>query len=408
MKRFYIYLLLILAVVSCGKDKPVTPDPDLESGAEQVTLVYFMGTNLKSYYNVNVSDLKKSVASGSLGSGGRLLYLLPSTYYTATLYELKLVDEECEVVEVEVYSELNTLNSSSMQQVIEDVKTAVGFDEDDMTMNMIFSGHGTGWVLQDHPNMKSMAGESSSSEVSMWEQYVGEYVTRFMGCSVDGYMDIDDIRVGIESSDTKFGYILFDACFMSSIEALYRLRECSDYIVASPSEVMGDGFPYQEVFPYLSTDDGRSYDLQGVCEVYYYHYKTYASSLNSGCVAMCVTSELEALADAMSIMSFDDVDASSLQIYEGLSDHVFYDLGQFVNVAAANDANLDAFNKQFDLAFPEECRLHTDQFYTVYSERMTDINYYSGVTTSDPSIKFREDWALEPWVIDSGRYISVE
>ncbi len=405
MKRFLLYLFLILAVVSCGKDESVTPDPEIKES--QVTLVYFMGTNLKSYYNVNISDLKKSVASGSLGSGGRLLYLLPSTYYTATLYELTNVEGECVEREVEVYPAMNTLNANSLQQVIDDVKSEVAFGEGTV-MNMIMSGHGTGWVLQDYPNMKSMEGGASSSEVSIWEQYVGEYVTRFMGCSSDGYMDIDDVRSGIEASDTKFGYILFDACFMSSIEALYRLRECSDYIVASPSEVMGDGFPYTKVFPYLSTNDGYSYDLQGVCEVYYTHYKTSASSLNSGCVAMCVTGELETLVNTMSYMSFDDVDASSLQVYEGLTDHVFYDLGQFVNVAAANDANLDAFNKQFDLAFPEECRLYTDQFYTVYSGKMTDINYYSGVTTSDPSIKFREDWALEPWVIDSGRYISVE
>ncbi len=397
MKRFFLYLFLILAVASCKREKLITlPDPDAE--ITQTTLVYFMGTNLKRYYNVNISDMKDAVAGGALGSGGRLFYILPSTYYSATLYELVQDGNKCEEVKRGSYA-LNTLSSESITKTLELVKSEIGYRDGEMTMNMIMSGHGTGWVHQEHPYMRSVTGE-----VSMWENYVGDYVTRFMGCSEDGFVDVDDIRSGLEASDVKFGYLLFDACFMSSIESLYRLRNCSDYIVASPCEIMGDGFPYQKVFPYLSTNNGSDYDLQKVCETYYTHYKTSASSLNSGCVAMCVTSELDALADAVSKMNFNDVDASTLQIYEGLSDHVFYDLGQFVNLAATDDAKLAAFNKQFDKAFPEECRLHTDQFYTVYSGRMTDINYYSGVTTSDPSVKFREDWAQEPWVVDSGRY----
>ncbi len=119
---------------------------------------------------------------------------------------------------------------------------------------------------------------------------------------------------------------------------------------------------------------------------------------------MCVTSELEELARIMSYMSFDSVDINELQTYENLTDNVFYDLGQFVNVACVNDPNLDAFNSQFDYAFPESCRLHTDQYYTALANYGAyNINYYSGVTTSDPSVKFRDEWGLEPWAIAAGR-----
>lgn len=402
MKRILLFLLVVFAAVACKKE---SGDVDLgQDGKGQTTLIYFTGTSLKSYFNVNVSDAEIAIASGALGSGGKFLYLLPSSYSSATLYELSKNGDKCESREVKSYTDFNTLNSESVQQVIDDVKLDVGYDENKMQMNLVVSGHGTGWVPQDYPYLKSGSGEESS----MWEKQDGALMTRFMGSSTDGYMDIEELRVGVENSGVKFGYILFDECFMSNIELLYRLRDCCDYIVASPCEIMAAGFPYEYVLPNLFTEDGYNFDLIAVCEAYNFYY-TSVASYKYGCVAMCVTSELEELANIMGNMNFEDVNADTLQTYENLTDNVFYDLGQFVNVACAGDPNLDSFNEQFDKAFPEAGRLHTDQYYTALSNYgPQDIDYYSGVTTSDPSVKFREDWSVEPWTIASGRDISVD
>ena len=45
--------------------------------------------------------------------------------------------------------------------------------------------------------------------------------------------------------------IIFDACFMSSVEALYDLRSVAPYIVAAPAAVMSGGFPYSTMVPLL-------------------------------------------------------------------------------------------------------------------------------------------------------------
>ncbi|MFI3289180.1 MAG: clostripain-related cysteine peptidase [Rikenellaceae bacterium] len=399
MRQFLLYLSLILTFVACDKDTEFI----LEEGQlEQTTLVYFTGTSLKSYFNTNISDAETAVAAGALGRGGRLLYLLPSSYSSATLYELTQVNSACATNVIKTY-ELNTLTATAVTQVIEDVKNYVNYNDEDMSLNLVVSGHGTGWVLQDHPNLRSI-----DSSISIWDKEDGALPTRFMGSSTDGFMDIEVLQQSIEDSNTKFGFILFDECLMSNIELLYRLRDCCDYIVASPSEIMAAGFPYEYVLPYLFTDNGYKFDLVGVCEAYNYYY-TSVASYNYGCVAMCVTDELEPLVDIIADMSFESVDTSTIQTYENLTDNVFYDLGQFVNLACANDSALTAFNEQFDLAFPESCRLHTKQYYTGLSNSgAQDINYYSGVSTSDPSTKFREDWALEPWTIDTGRVNSIE
>ncbi len=416
MKRIFLYLFMVLTVVSCKKEKPVPPTPEplpgyevsdgtFDGSAPQTTLIYFTGTSLYSYFRKNIYDAKAAISSGALGSGGSFYYFLPSSKTSAKLYELYMDGGECVERLVVTYDFLPVMLSISVTQVIEHVKSDIGYAEgDDMNFNLVVSGHGTGWVPQEYPQLKSISTESAS----MWDKQEGALMTRFMGSSSDGFMDIEDLRQGIVGSNTKFGFILFDECFMSNIETLYRLKECSDYIIASPCEVMSDGFPYNYVLPKMFTDDGYNFDTIGVCEAYN-HYYTNIASYKYGCVAMCVTSELENLSNIVSSMNFNLVDNSELQTYENLTDNVFYDLGQLVNIACEDDAMLEEFNARFDCAFPQSARLHTNRYYTaLVGAGVQDINYYSGVTTSDPSIKFREEWVVEPWVVASGRDISVE
>ena len=39
-------------------------------------------------------------------------------------------------------------------------------------------------------------------------------------------------------------YILFDDCYMSSVEVAHALRHVTDYLIGSTSEIMAYGFPY--------------------------------------------------------------------------------------------------------------------------------------------------------------------
>lgn len=67
----------------------------------------------------------------------------------------------------------------------------------------------------------------------------------------------DDLRRGDNGRGIRFEYILFDDCFMSSIEVAYDLRKITRHLIASPCEVMAYGYPYDLVMPYLFTDGGH-------------------------------------------------------------------------------------------------------------------------------------------------------
>ncbi len=380
------------------------PAPSKGDIASQTTLMYFMGTSLKNYFNDNINWAADAVATGAMGDGRLLVFWLTS-YGNGQLFEIyrsSTADESTNLLIKEYEGSSGfSLTEANITEVIADVKEYAPSS----TYNIILSGHGTGWVSQSHPSLKSL---SVVSDFVDWDAMSSEdapIVTRFLGSSSDGYMEISELKSALEQSQTKFGYILFDACFMSNIESLYDLKDLCNYIIGSPCEILGPGFPYTTVLPELFVYGGSSVNYSGVVQAYYDFYSEY--SYPSGCIAVAVTSEFDGLADIIKRInesSPNSVDVYSLQQYERLSNPVFLDLEQYV-LALCSDATLKAeFEAQFDKAFPEEWRLHTNKFYAnigVSSGWMT-INYYSGVSTSAPSSMFRDDWYATQWAIDTG------
>ena len=60
-------------------------------------------------------------------------------------------------------------------------------------------------------------------------------------------------------------YILFDDCYMSSIEVAYELKDVADYLIASTCEVMAYGMPYATMGKHLlGTPDYRA-----ICDDFY-------------------------------------------------------------------------------------------------------------------------------------------
>ena len=48
-----------------------------------------------------------------------------------------------------------------------------------------------------------------------------------------------------------FRFIMFDACFMQSVEVAYELRDCCDYYIGFPAENPGPGAAYDRMFPFI-------------------------------------------------------------------------------------------------------------------------------------------------------------
>lgn len=383
--------MLLPLLTSCGEpqelDYLTKEETNEQRTVEHALLFYFIGTSLDSDFSGNISAVMSAVDKNIPGSRNRIVYFRRSASGGWAVNEI-YYDRELGQAATKVLKSYAQPDLSRMGDYLADMVELVPAE----SYGVVFGGHGSGWL----PKSLGMSWTSTFSLEGQAGVYVAPFgeapredalPTRFMG-ETGSMFDVEEIAAAMEATGVRFEYAIFDNCFMSNIESLYAMRRATDYIVASPCEIMAKGFPYKSVIPCLLGD--KEADLEGVCRAFWDYYMDY--DIRSGCVALTVCSELEALADVYRRLvstQAGQVDVSQLQYYEGLTRHLFYDLGQYAGVMLADEGLKSEFSRQFDRTFPESCRLHTPKFYTAYgnsfADHMVDIGYYSGVTTSEPA-----------------------
>lgn len=176
-------------------------------------------------------------------------------------------------------------------------------------------------------------------------------------------------------------YILFDDCYMSSVEVAYDLRHVTDYLIGSTSEIMAYGFPYALAGEYMLGE----VDYEGICNAFHGFYSTYEYPYGTIGVTCCA--ELDDLADVMrrinSACTFDTSRVDELQRLDGYSPALFFDMGDYVRHLCTDTALLDEFERQLARTVP--WHRHTDYYYSMTNGK-NPIHTFSGITTSDPSI----------------------
>ena len=88
-----------------------------------------------------------------------------------------------------------------------------------------------------------------------------------------------------------------------------------------------------------------------------------------------------------SIYSFDDSRRKQLQNLDGYSPTIFYDFGDYINLMLEQNAAPESMKNEFEMRLNSlvPYKTNTAQFYTA-TRGPLNLNRYSGITTSDPSI----------------------
>ena len=364
----------------------------------QTLLMYFCGTELYHYYKTNLNDVAKALGKNFMPLGRIVAFTQPEAqkgYVVEYRY-----DEETNACRRDTlirYAPLpgHTTDPETMAAILSEMADLAPAER----YGLHLASHAKGWLPASVEGTSLLRRLSATGAGDLWRKAPGAVETRWFGHDRGRYMNITELADAIDATGIHFDYLLFDACFMSSVEALYDLRNSAAYIVASPCEVMGHGFPYDTAIPTLFTEEGAGYDLTALCKSYYDYYAN-TDSYNSGCIAMTVCSELDALADAMHALNAGatkSVDVSALQSYDGMKEHQFYDLENYALELTDDPALAEQFVSRMERCFPVAARFHTAQFYSVYNNRMNDIGYYSGVTTYAPATTYQADWQQTAW-----------
>lgn len=405
--RKYLYTLLLAALVafSGGCYKPSSqgddPRPLPTDTVQNVLVAYFMGANnLSSAITQNVEFMQAAVAQGALGSNGRLV-VFHDKFSGSYLYELYKKDNKCAIDTLRNYGKINCADAGFMKRVMNDVRSSVRGHH----YGFVFGGHGTGWVL-DSLDMSSHDAIilRMPEHYGLWsKKYLTELPeTRCIGYDSAEGMDLAELAEGL--SPIKFDFLLFDACFMASVEGLWELRDAADRFVVSPTEVMSRGMPYNLVLPSLFADWN---DLESVCRLFVKSYES--SQLPYATISLVEASALPALADAVGdvLASAAPLDTTRLnsydyiQHYEGLSNHVFFDLDEYMERLSTDPDALTRFREA--LGRTVVYLDHTERAYTsVGTSGSYTLRHISGLNTyiTRPKFpQFQKAYNLTPWYL---------
>ena len=395
--RHTLCLLTLATLAACSKEVSGYDPPAL---ADRTVLLYMPGQSLIAYYENNIQGIRTAVTDRALGKGRMLVCWQPEKQTSAVVQEIYYDrNKRCsEAKTLKTYDDFDAGDPAAVQQLFADAAELAPA----RNYGLIIGCHGKAWI----PASGGVLPRSMLPADDVWTTAPGAKQTRSFGDT--GYeLDITELASAIETQSFRFDYLIFDDCFMANIETLYDLRRAVDYIVASPCEVMGDGFPYDRIVPHLFEGNGVLSSLEKACwefwNLYENDWRSTIAYEQSGCISLAVTAQLDALAKEMRRIKDKkqafDIDA--LQYYKGNVTKLFYDLEHYVTLCYNDQGVVDDFKARMELAFPVSSRHHTASFYSAYDRRNHSVNYYSGVSVSEPSTVYAAENRQTNWYRDT-------
>lgn len=337
MKK-WLYTLLVIVLAACSNEIP-EQQPAKRSG--RTVLAYLISNNkagsLDTYLRDNVIDMY--TALGNMKESCTLLvFYRPYTgdaplskptlmsFYAdgrgninnvAALTGSELTfDAVCRIAQKKEY----TMNSqiatdpAVMEEVFTDMQTVAPSD----SYGLILGSHASGWMKGTSVPTKAFGDD-------------------------DGYnIDIPDLADVLKNSfSEKLDFVLFDACMMGTAEVGYELRETTSYCIASVMETPVYGFPYNQILPYLYSEN---VDYSAVCHEFISFNKTkdaWGTCAVMDCsqmenLASAVKAKLSEWQDALSSVSMQNVQQYGVNSYKYFSYDVldfFRELGGKSGVA---------------------------------------------------------------------------
>ena len=394
-KLFTLFICLIslaMTFTSCSEEAF-----DTDSVNKQTILVFYPWTGDKSstgllgYLQNNIDSICDGIIDKKGLNNSRVLVFLSDKYNHSTLYDLQYnaTTKSVDRVPLKEYEGASYASAEGIADILNEVKTKASA----LNYALIVGVHGCGWTYASdwsrypyyarpsvtRPRDNNFSGIQFGPDPNA-------PLTRFFGSVslAENAMDISNLAEGIRESGLKMQYILFDACYMSNIETAYELKDVTNYMIASGSEIMAAGLPYRSMWSYLNSSTPNYSSIVSTSVNFYKN-----SSAPFCNLAAIDCRQVEKLASVMKEINAQyqlsaSVSLDSIQHLDGFRPNLFYDLETYVDSLHPSGYLLDQFKSQLKLTI--KASDHTDEAYTcIYSSDSFKIKNYCGITISDPS-----------------------
>ena len=392
-----IATLLIVVGVSCSNgDSPDGPDVPVTPVGQTVFMFFPWSNSLLSDFRRTVEDMQTVVAQRSM-KDERIMVFMATSEREAVLFELKKQNGRCLTDTLQRYSDRPFTSRQWLTSLFSEVMTLAPASR----YGMVVGCHGLAWVpVQGQRNARKRLGsqERIDEEDNLYKEeridkegepndlmhfeVQGPVTTRFIGGTYpETQIETTDLADAMADAGFHTEYILFDACYMSSVEVAYELKDVTHYLIASPTEVLSYGFPYITMGKHLLGTP----NYKGIADSFISFYSSY--NLPYGTVAVTDCTQLDALAAIAQQINAADAEQlvpNGVQIMDGYSPTLFYDLGHLMSLKDAGTVLTAAFAEQLEKTVPYKG--HTGQYFTTLKDAPVDIKHYSGLNTSQGSL----------------------
>lgn len=422
-----IATLFIVVGVSCSNgDSPDGPDVPVTPVGQTVFMFFPWSNNLLSDFRRTVEDMQTVVAQRSM-KDERIMVFMATSEREAVLFELKKQNGRCLTDTLRRYNDRPFTSRQWLTSLFSEVMTLAPASR----YGMVVGCHGMAWVpVQGQRSARKRLGsqERIDEEDNLYKEgkidmeglykeeridkegddlmhfeVQGPVTTRFIGGTYpETQIETTDLADAMADAGFHTEYILFDACYMSSVEVAYELKDVTHYLIASPTEVLSYGFPYITMGKHLLGTP----NYKGIVDSFISFYSSY--NLPYGTVAVTDCTQLDALAaiaQQINAAATEPTNTASggklntarsgknvpngVQIMDGYSPTLFYDLGHLMSLKDAGTVLTAAFAEQLEKTVPYKG--HTGQYFTALKDEPVDIKHYSGLNTSQGSLNHMAD-----------------
>ena len=332
MKKFFLRTLVIVLwqvflFTSCEKDSNIVTKKE----SKRAVFVYMIADNdLDFYATANINEMETFMAQNP-EAGSVYVYIdRAKNRKTAhpILYQIT-ADTSAKINSkiLKVYPENNSANEKVLAEALSQVQTICAINNE-FLRGLVLWSHGSAWL----PESVSLASQRATAVKSFG-------LDQTMANNENHNAEMDIRKLAIILNNYHFDFILFDACFMASIEVFYELRNTTDYIIASPTEVLATGFPYKDI---LTDMLSATVNYEKIAQKYVAFFQQKKGVLQSASVVTVKTAELPQFATLfkyyLNTISREITDQKWLQYSQDEVDYLF-DLGQVADYLQKEQTN---------------------------------------------------------------------
>lgn len=276
MKHFLLLITAILLLTACQHDDEPSNIP-IHPMRRTVFVYMSAENNLSSPYPQN--DINEMITGRTQVDDDCDLLIYVDR---ASQREMPFIARISDTVDT-LYKYPADFYSSAPDQFAEVLQRMVSLSPHAKDYGLVLWGHANGWVLEnDGETIRRAYGVDNGDNSSASHTPSAKW------------LNIPSMAKALTRLGIRWKFIFCDCCNMQNAEVAYELRNATEYLIASPAEITGDGAPYDIVVKDFFIEDDEQMGIK-ICEDYNAQYDFMNGHLP---ISVVNTSRMQALADA--------------------------------------------------------------------------------------------------------------